>query len=95
MRSIVCWKGVKVHICVHGMKHEREGPDAFEDFIRDKGAPFCIWSDNSKMQCGNEWRKLMRKYNIQSKNTEPHHPEQNPAERRIQDVKRYTSKVLD
>ena len=49
---------------VHGMKTESEGPDSFEDFIRDKGAPSCIRSDNSKMQTGHEWRRLMRKYNI-------------------------------
>ena len=68
------------YTAVYGMKHERDGPEAFEDFIRDKGAPFCIRSDNSKMQTGNKWRCLMRKYNIWSENTEPHHPNQNPAE---------------
>ena len=83
------------YTAVYGMKHERDGPEAFEDFIRDKGAPFCIWSDNSKMQTGNKWRRLMQKYNIRSENTEPHHPNQNPAEQRIQDVKRCTSKVMD
>ena len=37
----------------------------------------------------------MRKYNIWSEKTEPHHPNQNPAEQQVQDMKRYTSKVMD
>ena len=47
------------------------------------------------MQTGVSFRKILRKYNIKSENTEPHHPQQNPAERRIQDVKRLSTKIMD
>lgn len=83
------------YVSVHGMKSEQEGPEALEDFIREKGAPYAVKNDNSKMQLGQAWMKLLRKYNIASLNTEPHHPHQNEGERRIQDVKKHTEKVLD
>ena len=66
-----------------------------EDFVRENGAPYALRSDNSKMQLGISFKKILRKYNIKSENTEPNHPNQNPAERRIQDVKRTTTKILD
>eukprot|EP00957_Ditylum_brightwellii_P129636 9889195-Ditylum_brightwellii.AAC.1 len=77
------------------MKTENEGPDAFEDFIRDNGAPYALRSDNAKIQIGVSFRKILCKYNIRSKNTKPHHPQQNPAERCIQDVKRMYTKIMD
>ena len=80
---------------VFGMQSEDQGPEALEDFIRDKGAPYVIKNDNSKMQTSKAWSKILRKYNIAEENTEPHNPQQNPAERRIQDVKRNTSRILD
>lgn len=77
------------------MRTESEGPDALEDFFRDNGVPYALHSDNSKMQTGMSFQKIMRKYNIRSENTETHHPNQNPAEKKIQDVKRITKKILD
>ena len=80
---------------IFGMHTESEGPEAFEDFIRENGAPHALRSDNAKMQTGESFKKILRKYNIRSENTEPHQPQQNPAERRIQDVKRLSTKILD
>eukprot|EP00957_Ditylum_brightwellii_P117733 8981827-Ditylum_brightwellii.AAC.1 len=80
---------------VFGMKTENEGPDMFEDFIRDNGAPYALRSDNAKMQTGVNFRNTLHKYNIKSENTEPHNPQQNPAERCIQDVKRMHTKIMD
>ena len=80
---------------VFGMRTENEGPDALEDFIRDNGAPYALSSDNSKMQMGTSFKKVLRRFNIKSENTEPHHSNQNPEEHKIQDVKRTTSKILD
>ena len=77
------------------MRTENEGPQAFEDFIRDNGAPYALRSDNARMQTGISFKQILRKYNIRSEHTEPHHPTQNPAERRIQDVKRTSAKILD
>eukprot|EP00957_Ditylum_brightwellii_P003485 263694-Ditylum_brightwellii.AAC.1 len=46
------------------------------------------------MQTGVSFREILRKYNIRSENTEPHNPQQNPAERRIQDVKQMCTKIM-
>eukprot|EP00957_Ditylum_brightwellii_P025588 1933898-Ditylum_brightwellii.AAC.1 len=43
---------------VFGMKIENEGPDAFEDFIRDNGVPYALRSDNAEMQTGVSFRKI-------------------------------------
>ena len=80
---------------VHGMKTEHEGPVALDDFVREIGAPFAIRNDNSKMQTGNRWRDILRKYVIAEATTEPHHPQQNPAERRIGELKKYAQKIMD
>eukprot|EP00957_Ditylum_brightwellii_P096055 7317980-Ditylum_brightwellii.AAC.1 len=62
------------------MKTENEDPDVFEDFIQDNEAPYTLRSSNAKMQTGVSFRKTLCKYNSRSENTEPHHPQQNPAE---------------
>ena len=80
---------------IFGLRTENEGLDALEDFIKNTGAPYALQSDNSKIQTGNLFQKILRKYNIKSEYTEPHHPHQNLAERRIEDVKRTTAKILD
>eukprot|EP00957_Ditylum_brightwellii_P100754 7679302-Ditylum_brightwellii.AAC.1 len=77
------------------MRTESEGPNAFEDFIRENGAPYGLRSDNAKMQTGVSFKKILQKYNIRSENSEPPHPQQNPAERRMQDVKRISAKIMD
>eukprot|EP00957_Ditylum_brightwellii_P108406 8270080-Ditylum_brightwellii.AAC.1 len=57
---------------VFGMKTENEGPDGFEYFIQDNGAPNVLRSDNSKMQTGVslaasrilDWTDLSKKWKI-------------------------------
>ena len=68
---------------VYGMSTEAEGVVALETFVAEVGAPYHIISDNAKMQIGDAWKQVLRKYNISASTTEPHHPHQNPAERRI------------
>eukprot|EP00957_Ditylum_brightwellii_P172086 13101088-Ditylum_brightwellii.AAC.1 len=80
---------------VFGTKTENEGLAVFEDFIQDNGAPYALRSDNAKMQTGVSFRKILHKHNIRSENTEPHHLQQNPVERHIQDVKRTCTKIMD
>ena len=84
-----------MYTSIYGMTKESEGPGTLEDFIRENGAPDCIRSDNSKMQTGQKWIDVLRKFAIGSEHTEPKHPQQNPAERRIKTVKSTTRKVLD
>ena len=88
--------GLKSHFTqIYGLHRESEGPSALDDFVREFGAPVLIRNDNSKMQTGNAWREILRKYCIGEQTTEPNHPNQNPAERRIQDVKKFSQKIMD
>ena len=80
---------------VYGLQRTSDGPDALEYFIRGFRASYTLRSDNSKMQTGHLFNKILSKYKVKSEYTEPNHPHQNPAERRIQDVKRKTTKVMD
>ena len=41
-------------INVYGMKTESDGPYAYEDFLREEGAPRILRRDNAKMQCGDK-----------------------------------------
>ena len=79
----------------YGMTNEAQGSIALEDFIRQYGAPYHLRSDNSKMQTGHLFTSICRRYNISQSWIEPHHQQQNPAERRIQDIKRVVNQILD
>ena len=78
-----------------GMSTESEGSNSFRKYIKEYGAPLHIHNDNSKMQTSRAWTKLTNQYNIATSTTEPYHPNQNPAERRIQTVKARTRAILD
>ena len=79
----------------YGMRSESEGPSRLQDLIREIGAPFHIHNDNSKMQTSEAWRELERTYNISDSTTEPHNPQQNPAERKIKTVKNGILRLMD
>ena len=67
-------------INVYPMKSESEGPNAYEDFLREEGIPSILRRDNSKMQSGHAFRDINRHFLVKDGFTEPHHPHQNPAE---------------
>jgi Reverse transcriptase (RNA-dependent DNA polymerase) len=76
--------GITSHfINVYALKTEADGPQAFEDFARTEGLPNTIRSDNSKMQrYSAKLTARLREWMVKSEFTEPHHPQQNPAELR-------------
>ena len=78
-----------------GMKTENEMKDTLQDFIRKWGAPHSLLSDNAQSEIGHAVKEILRAYNIKDLQTEPHHPNQNPAERRIQEVKKLVNWILD
>ena len=80
---------------VYGMVAEREAPTALNDFIREIGAPRGIHSDNAKVETSKKWKDILRQYQIGESYMEPHHPQQNPAERRIGTIKELTRRILD
>ena len=67
-------------INVYGMKTESEGPYAYEDFLCGEGIPAVLRRDNSKMQKSNIFEEINRHWLVKDGFTEPHHPQQNPAE---------------
>ena len=80
---------------VYGMKSEYEMPGSLMDFIRQHGAMKGLFSDNARVQTGHAVRDILRQYGIADMQSEPHQQNQNPAERRIQEVKKMTNVVLD
>lgn len=82
------------YTAVYPMRNESHGPEILETFIANVGAPYHLMNDNAKMQTSEAWNKILRKYNISSSTTEPYHPWQNRSERRIQDVKRMSNRIM-
>ena len=66
-----------------------------QDFIRYEGAPTALKSDNALTQIGTKTREILRLYNIRDFRCEPHNQQQNPAERRIQDMKNMSTMIMD
>ena len=52
-------------------------------------------SDNAKSEISKAVKQYLRKYRIEDMQTEPMHPNQNPAETRILDVKNATGIMMD
>jgi hypothetical protein len=77
------------------MRNESEMPGTLLDFIRKLGAPNGLFSDNAKVQIGKTIQTILRMYCIEDMQSEPHHQHQNPAERRIQDIKKVSNHIMD
>ena len=80
---------------VFGMTTKSQMPETLQDFIRKWGAPDALLSDNAQEQTSRTVKRILREYGIMAMYTEPHHPNQNPAERRIQDVKKMSNVIMD
>lgn len=83
------------YLFVRCMQREKHSHGAFQDFIREMGAPNVLLTDNSKTQTGKKWTATSRQYVIKQRTISPHNQQQNKAERRIQDVKNKLSFVMD
>jgi hypothetical protein len=68
---------------VFPLKSENNNASALQDYIRSVGAPTVIRTDNAQSELGLTWTTVLRDICIGSETTEPHHPWQNPAERKI------------
>jgi hypothetical protein len=90
------FSGVKTrHLMVVPMKSESDMADAFQDCIREHGAPIALFSDNAKAEIGKEVTKALRTYAIRQHRSEPYYQNQNPCERSIQDIKRMVNELMD
>ena len=74
---------------------ETKMPDSLRDLIRKRGAPDLLISDNAKVEIGFTVREILHQYNIGDFQSEPHQQNQNPAERRIQDIKAMSNTIMD
>jgi hypothetical protein len=77
------------------MSAKSEFPSTLVDFICSYGAMQGLVSDCSKEQTSIKVDDILRLYCIKDQQSEPHYQHQNPAERKIQDVKRVTNNILD
>jgi hypothetical protein len=77
------------------MQQESDMHKTLQDFIRYEGAPTALKSDNALTQIGTKTREILRLYNIRDFRCEPHNQQQNPAKRRIQDMKNMSTMIMD
>ena len=77
------------------MKTESQMLGTLMDFIRKWGAMNGLFSDNAKAQASLAVQDILRQYNIDDMQSDPHQQNQNPAERRIQEVKAMTNVMMD
>ncbi len=88
--------GKKSHLTeVFGMTTESQMSETLQDFIHKWGAPDALLSDNAKAEMSKAVKRILHEYGIMDLQTEPHHPNQNPAERRIQDIKNLANTIMD
>jgi hypothetical protein len=82
---------------VHGypMKLEKQVAEAFEDHICKVGAPIGLKSDNVKSELHGKVKDILRLYNIDNAQSEPHYQHQNQAESKIQDIKQSINNTMD
>ena len=83
------------HVLGYPMTSEKQIPETLEDAIRTTGAPVGLMSDNAKAQLHGRAKDLLRMYCIDDRQSEPHYQHQNPAERKIQEVKKTMNSVMD
>jgi hypothetical protein len=67
---------------------------AYQDLIREVGAPKTLLTDNAQTETGKKWTKTSRDNATRQIKTVPHNQNQNNVERKIQDVKRHTIMTL-
>jgi hypothetical protein len=85
---------ISMRILAYGMKTEHDGPDALLNMFRNIGVPLSLRRVNSKMQASHIWNSIIRDYHVKDEFTEPHHPQQNPAERRHGVIKEKMKRIF-
>ena len=63
------------------MKTESEFIHSYQDFRRERGIPHTLCRDNAKSENSTAIKNLHCDLIVTDQFTEPHHPQQNPAER--------------
>ncbi len=79
---------------VRCMRREAHSHGAYQDFVREVGAPNVLLTDNAQTQVGAKWTKTSRENITRQIATAPYNQNQNQAERKIKDVKNRVLLVL-
>ena len=80
---------------LYPLKSERQFVNAFEDNIRERGAPDKLIRDSAKVEDSDRVRDLLRTLFISDWKSEPYQQHQNFAERRIQTLKTTVNTIMD
>jgi hypothetical protein len=81
---------------VYPMERKNESIHSLDEFVKKVGVPETLICDNdTTMEGWSEWRKRIRKYNINPQYTEPYSPFQNKAELDIRELKRMIRRFQD
>ena len=80
---------------VYPMKSEKQFVNTLEDNVRERGAMSQLISDRAQVEISNKVKTILCALLIQDWQSEPGKQWQNPAERKIQDVKCITNTVMD
>ena len=80
---------------VYGMKTDKQFVNTLQDNIRRRGAMNKLISDRAQVEVSKKVQDILRNLIISDWQSEPHQQQQNPAERRFQDVKRMANTILD
>ena len=80
---------------VYGVKTDKQFLQTLQDVVRKRGAPNKLVSDSARAETSKAVKDYLRWLLIDDWQSEPHRQNQNPAERRYQDVKRTANRILD
>ena len=76
------------------LQPEKQFLAAFQDFVREVGAPSLLCSDNFQTQTGEKWTATCRELQITQITTASFNQNQNYAKRSIQDIKHNVIQIL-
>jgi hypothetical protein len=102
-KSVRKFISVQIFFCVltkflyvKGMRRESHSHGAYQDFLRDVGAPNMLLTYNSQTQTGKKWTKTSRENITKQVESVPHnqHQNQSQAKRKIRDVTKSTTLTL-
>ena len=82
-------------IDVYPIKNMKQFVNTLEDNITERGAMDTLISDRGTNQISAKVKEVLRHFIIRSWQSEPHKQHQNPFERRYQDIKDKTNRLMD
>ena len=98
VRGYTCWQLFafrrSCYDVVYLQKRRSQCHLSLMDLFRQTGVPSKLVSDNAKEFHSAKWTNILRKYCVDSAYTEPHHPNENLAERRGGTLKNATWYLL-